>query len=64
MKPELTVNETTDPKSHHERKPLIWCSTCEAYLPRHTCEWKVLVTVVLGAGVAAALGVVAILLRL
>jgi hypothetical protein len=41
--------------------PLTWCSTCEGYLPRHTCEWKVLVTIVLGAGVVSVAGLLAML---
>jgi hypothetical protein len=64
MKSELTINKATEPKSLPDGKPLIWCPTCEGYLPRHTCEWKVLATVVLGAGVTAVIGVVAIMLSL
>ena len=33
-------------------KPGLWCSTCETFMPpKHICEWKILATVVLGAGV-------------
>ena len=36
---------------------LRWCSTCQRTLPPHTCEWKVLVATVLGAGVLSVVGV-------
>ncbi len=30
-------------------KPVVWCDSCESYMPRHTCEWKILASVVFGA---------------
>ena len=44
-----------------DEKPLLWCNSCGTYMPRHTCEWKVLIAVVLGAGVISVVGVVIML---
>ena len=71
MNAKLVVDDVNDspvtvaPKSeqfHRDGKPLSWCNSCGTYMPRHTCEWKVLISVVLGAGIACVAGVAVIFL--
>jgi hypothetical protein len=59
MKPELTVDAANiglttfhEPASKQFRRdgnPVFWCNGCGSYRPRHTCEWKPLVLIVLTA---------------
>jgi hypothetical protein len=69
MKPALAVDKPGNREAAQESAPerieragesLVWCGTCEHYLPRHICEWKVLLAIVLGAGVASIIGVLVI----
>jgi len=38
----------SEPEVYRGGERLFWCNSCESYLPRHTCEWKVLGAVILG----------------
>jgi hypothetical protein len=51
-------------QSNHSQGSWEWCATCEHFLPRHTCEWKVLVAIVVGAGVMSVGSVLATLATL
>jgi hypothetical protein len=53
----VTAETPRSEQFHRDGKPLLWCNSCESYMPRHTCEWKVLIAVVLGAGVISVVGV-------
>jgi hypothetical protein len=36
---------------------VFWCASCLSYRPRHTCEWKPLAAIVLGAAVVCVIGI-------
>ena len=57
----VTANRPISERFHRDGKPLSWCSSCGTYMPRHTFEWKVLITVVLGAGIISVIGVAVML---
>jgi hypothetical protein len=37
-------------------KPITWCASGEKHMPRHTCEWKVLLGILLGSAILCVLG--------
>ena len=53
----VTANRPGSEQFYRDGKPLLWCNSCGTYMPRHTCEWKVLMGVVLGAGVVSVVGI-------
>jgi hypothetical protein len=53
----VTANRPESEQFYRDGQPLSWCTSCGTYMPRHTCEWKVLITVILGAGVVSVVGV-------
>jgi len=53
----VTANTPGSEQFCRDGQPLSWCTSCGTYMPRHTCEWKVLIAVILGAGVISVVGV-------
>jgi hypothetical protein len=53
----VTAERPGSEQIYRDRHPLSWCTSCGTYMPRHTCEWKVLIAVILGAGVISVVGV-------
>lgn len=48
------IHKPASEQFQRDGKPVFWCDSCESYIPRHTCEWKVLVAIVLAAALACA----------